>query len=81
LYVLETNTAAGGLTPGTGDIVRLDPSGKREIITSGLNFPTAMTFGPDGRLYVSIWGIGPPGMGQIVQISFKCESVEPDTNK
>jgi hypothetical protein len=81
LYVLETNTAAGGLTPGTGDIVRLDPSGKREIITSGLNFPTAMTFGPDGRLYVTIWGIGPPGIGQIIQISFKCESVEPDTNK
>lgn len=79
LYVLETNTAAGGLTPGTGDIVRIDRSGNRQVIATGLNFPTAMTFGPDGKLYVSVWGIGPPGMGQIVQLSFKCEYVQPDT--
>ncbi|MEO8852659.1 MAG: ScyD/ScyE family protein [Ginsengibacter sp.] len=75
LYVLETNTAAGGLTPGTGDIVRIDQAGKRQIITSGLNLPTALTFGPDGKLYVSNWGIGAPGMGQILQISFNCEAV------
>ena len=79
LYVLEANTAAGGLTPGTGDIVRIDPSGNREVITSGLNLPTALTFGPDGKLYVSNWGIGAPGMGQILQISFTCEHVQPDT--
>ena len=81
LYVLEANTAAGGLTPGTGDIVRLDQFGNREIIASGLNFPTAMTFGPDGKLYVSAWGIGPPGAGQILQIGFKCEEVQADDVK
>ncbi len=75
LYVLETNTAAGGLTPGTGDIVRIDAFGNRQVIAKNLNFPTAMTFGPDGKLYVSVWGIGPPGLGEIVQIGFRCEVV------
>jgi hypothetical protein len=28
-----------------------------------------MTMGPDGALYVSDWGIGPPGMGRILRIS------------
>ncbi|MGI8952551.1 MAG: hypothetical protein ACR2FN_13320 [Chitinophagaceae bacterium] len=48
-------------------------------IASGLNFPTAMTFGPDGKLYVSNWGIGSPENGQILQISFKSEEVMGDT--
>jgi hypothetical protein len=78
LYVLETNTAAGSLTPGTGDVIRLDANGTRHVITSGLHLPSAMTFGPDGKLYISDWGIGPPGMGQIVQVTFKCEVVQPD---
>ena len=80
LYVLENTTNNPFPTPGTGDIVRVDPSGTRQIITSGLNFPTAMTFGPDGKLYVSIWGFGPPaiGGGEIWQISFKCEDVQGD---
>jgi hypothetical protein len=81
LYVLEANTAAGGLTPGTGDIVRIDESGNRQVITSGLNLPTALTFGTDGKLYVSNWGIGPAGAGQILQLTFKCEYVAPDTKK
>jgi hypothetical protein len=37
-----------------------------------------MTFGPDVKLYVSAWGIGPPGAGQILQIGFKCEEVQAD---
>jgi hypothetical protein len=78
LYVLEANTAAGSLTPGTGDVIRLDANGTRHVITSGLHLPTAMTFGPDGKLYISDWGIGPPGMGQIVQVTFKCELVQAD---
>jgi hypothetical protein len=28
-----------------------------------------MTFGPDGNLYVSSWGFGPPNMGEIVKIT------------
>ncbi|MEO8416288.1 MAG: ScyD/ScyE family protein [Ginsengibacter sp.] len=77
LYVLENSTNNPFPTPGTGDIVRIDPAGNRQVITSGLFLPTGMTFGPDGKLYVSNWGFGPPaiGGGQVLQISFKCEEV------
>lgn len=78
LYVLENTVGQDELTPGFGDVVRVDASGKREIITSGLHLPTAMTFGPDGKLYISDWGIGPTGLGQIVQVSFMCEDVHAD---
>jgi hypothetical protein len=79
LYVLENTVGFPGPNPGFGDVVRVDRSGKRQVITSGLHLPTAMTFGPDGKLYISDWGIGPPGLGQIVQVSFKCEEVQPDS--
>ncbi len=79
LYVLESTTNNPFPTPNTGDIVRVDPSGTKQIITSGLNFPTGMTFGPDGKLYVSNVGFGPDaiGGGQILQISFKCDFIQP----
>jgi len=73
LYVLETSNsdAAGGFpVPGTGDVVRINFDGTVETIDSGLTFPTAMTFGPDGKLYVSNFGFGfPPGQGQVVRIT------------
>jgi hypothetical protein len=39
------------------------------LIDSGgpLFFPTGMTFGPDGALYISNVGFGPP-MGQILKV-------------
>jgi hypothetical protein len=73
MYVLE-NTAGPSFptfpTPGFGRVIRVDPSGARTIIATGLNLPTGMTMGPDGKLYVSNWGFGPPpiGIGEIVQI-------------
>ena len=41
------------------------------VIASGLTFPTAMTFGPAGALYVSNNGFGypPDGEGQILKIA------------
>jgi DNA-binding beta-propeller fold protein YncE len=50
-------------------VVRLNASGGWDTIASGLNFPTAMTFGPDGKLYVSNCGfLCPAGAGQVVRI-------------
>ena len=72
MYVLENTVTAGGPAPGEGDIVRVTGA-TREVIASGLNLPTAMTFGPDGALYVSVWGFGPPpslpnGPGEVLRI-------------
>ncbi|MDQ6786441.1 MAG: ScyD/ScyE family protein [Acidobacteriota bacterium] len=71
LYVLETTTNNPFPTPGTGRVVRVRRNGTLEEIVTGLNFPTAMTFGPDGKLYISNWGFGPPipGLGEILQVT------------
>jgi hypothetical protein len=70
MYVLETSTVAGPPTPGTGKVVRVDRPGRQTEIASGLTFPTAMTFGPDGALYVSHMGFGfPAGQGEILRIT------------
>ncbi|HAK07061.1 MAG TPA: ScyD/ScyE family protein, partial [Spartobacteria bacterium] len=72
LYVLENTTGTGNQfpTPGTGKVIRIE-SGNRTLIASGLFLPTAMTFGPDGALYVSNVGFGPPpnGLGQVLKIT------------
>jgi hypothetical protein len=77
LYVLESMTAPGFPGPGqagTGTIVRVDHHGVTEPIATGLSFPTAMTFGPDSKLYVSNFGFAvPPGTGQIVRIDLPKE--------
>ena len=69
--MLENTTGNQFPTPGTGKILRVDGKHQYTEIASGLNLPTAMTFGPDGDLYVSNWGFGPPpvGMGQVVKIN------------
>jgi len=74
LYVLENTTGKQFPTPGTGKVIRIDPSGgNRTLIASGLFLPTAMTFGPDGALYVSNVGFGPPanGLGQVLKITIQ----------
>jgi len=69
LFILELSTAAGNPAPGAGKVVRLTKSGGRQVVASGLTFPTAMTFGPDGALYISANGFGfPPGSGEILRI-------------
>jgi sugar lactone lactonase YvrE len=73
LYVLETSapvTSPGPpLLPGTGRVVRVTDSGALEPVVTGLMFPTAMTFSPNGDLYISNFGFGfPPGAGQIVKV-------------
>lgn len=75
LYALETDTVAGFPGPaaaGSGQVVRVNDDGTLTAIASGLTFPSAMTFDPDGdALYVSNNGFGVPvpGAGQIVEIN------------
>ena len=67
MYVLENTTVPGFPTPFTGKVLRVTDDGVEEIAT-GLFLPTAMTFGPDGALYVSNVGFGPPN-GEIVRVT------------
>jgi hypothetical protein len=73
MYALETDTVAGFPGPdaaGSGTVVRVNEDGSLTTIATGLVFPTAMTYGPDGALYVSNFGFGvPDGLGQIVRIA------------
>jgi hypothetical protein len=77
LYALETDTVAGFPGPtaaGSGQVVRVNADGTLTTIASGLTFPTAMTFDPDGdALFVSNNGFGVPvpGTGQIVRIDIE----------
>jgi hypothetical protein len=74
LFALETITTAGFPGPaaiGTGMVVCVGKHGTLTTVASGLTFPTGMTFGPDGALYVSNIGFGIPtaGAGQILRIN------------
>jgi len=56
-------------TPFTGTVVRVGRDGSTQTIASGLMLPSGLTIGPDGALYVSVFGFGgPPGAGSIERI-------------
>lgn len=70
MYVLEMGEQPFSFAmPGQGMLYAISPSGEKTLLAGGLNFPTALTMGPDGNLYVSVWGFGgTPGQGQIMRI-------------
>jgi sugar lactone lactonase YvrE len=71
--MLESITAAGfpmANPSGSGKVVRIDPNGSQTTVVDGLTTPSAITFGPDGALYISNNGFGAPaGAGQIVRVA------------
>ncbi|RYD70721.1 MAG: ScyD/ScyE family protein, partial [Sphingobacteriales bacterium] len=69
MYVLEMASGTMFPFPGAGRIVKVEPNGSKEVIVTGLNLPTSLTMGPDGNLYVSNWGSGAPGAGEIVKVT------------
>jgi hypothetical protein len=74
IYVLEPFTCATATpcfpSPGSARVTRVAPDGTRTLLASGLSFATSLRLGPDGALYVSNGGFGPPGNGEIVRITF-----------
>jgi hypothetical protein len=77
LYLLETSysTSSPGPVPATGRLIRILPNGQQQVLIDNtpddpLFFPTGLTFGPDGSLYISNHGFGPPG-GEILKVEVK----------
>jgi sugar lactone lactonase YvrE len=77
LYVLETSYSADspGPVPATGRLIRILPNGQKQVLIVStpddpLFFPTGLTFGPGGSLYISNFGFGPP-TGQILKVEIK----------
>jgi hypothetical protein len=69
LYVLETSAVGPFPEAGKGRIVRVDRYGNRTVVADGLTYPTAMTFGPDRDLYVSVNGYNlADGAGEILRV-------------
>jgi hypothetical protein len=68
LYVLQLapDTPSQFPQPGFGKVTRINADGSLTDVVTGLSVPTAMTFGPDGKLYISNFGAAPAGAGQIV---------------
>lgn len=55
--------------PFGGKVLRVRPDGSKQTVVTNLTFPTAMTFGPDGALYVSNFGNeSNQGQGQILRV-------------
>ena len=62
-------SSAAALRAFGGEVRRVNADGTTSAVVSGLMFPTAMTFGPDGALYVTNYGNeSNDGQGQILRV-------------
>lgn len=78
LYALQlTTNGLAGSPPGPGVLLKIGTDGSRTTITDqNLLFPTAMTVGSDGAIYVSNQG-NFAGTGQVVRITASAAAPEP----
>lgn len=68
-YAAEFSAAELRYIPFGGEIQRVNDDGTVTPIVTGLVFPTSMTAGPDGALYVANYGNeGNEGQGQILRV-------------
>lgn len=68
LLVLEISST-GLLAPGPGQVRRLLGNGQSEVVIDNLIAPTSMTFGGDGKLYVTNNG-NSGSMGQVLRYNY-----------
>ncbi len=69
IYVLESNVGVKFPTKDTGQLIRIHQDDTREVLMTGLSEPSAMTFSPDGSLFIANKGYGyQPGEGEILRI-------------
>jgi hypothetical protein len=67
VYLANLDTSAINFIghPFTGSIVKVTPRLRTSYIVKRLNYPTGMTWGPDGSLYVTINGLCPTDLSLI----------------
>ena len=82
VYVLESFTCATTApcfpSPRSGRVVRVASDGARSVVAAGLSFATTVRLGPDGALYISNFGYGPPSAGQILRVALGSETADAD---
>lgn len=54
---------------GSGALVRIEEGGASVPVVEGLAFPTSVDFNADGDAYITIFGGGPPGAGQLIMVA------------
>jgi plastocyanin len=68
-YAAEFSAQQLRYVPFGGEVLRLKADGTTESVVTNLVFPTSMTFGPDGALYVTNYGNeSNDGQGQILRV-------------
>jgi hypothetical protein len=67
LYLANLDTSVKHFigNPFSGSVVKVTPTLRTSYIARGLNYPTGMTLGPDGHLYVAVNGLCPTNLSLI----------------